>query len=280
MVFILASCDLSNSAEYITVKSLKLDKHVFSVGYSEKTDSSLVEITFRGKEIFEQKVKGKFTDLLNADINKDRGQDFFLIVNDSDKPKLYGFTVKREVASSIIKKDFPGLKNVRVNTYTTSDLQLLEELEYTERDGKRKTKRVAYNLVNSERGLVLLPQGRDQEELSNMTGQYVARDGDSENYKVLLIGEREGGQWAVSIKTKKIEGKEVICEFSGLGEYVDGDLFVPLRQVDPKLKGTLRIRFIDLMAVVYTNDIADNDEMTTVCKGTGSIAGNFKKTDI
>ena len=276
----LAGCDFNKSPEYSIVKSLELDKHDFIVGYSDKADSTSVEIKFRGNTILRQNVKGKFLEVLNEDINKDRGEDFFLIVSDLGGPRLYGFTVKRERAETIIKKDFPGLKNVTVKAYTLTDLQLIEELEYSDRDGKMKTRRAAYNLVESEKGYVLLPQGRDQDELSNMTGQYVARDGNSENYKVLLIGERPGGQWAVNIKTKKIEGKDVICDFSGLGEYVDGDLYVPLRQVDSKLKGTLRIRFIDLMAVVYTNDPTDKEEMTTVCNGNGSIAGNFKKTDI
>ena len=126
----------------------------------------------------------------------------------------------------------------------------------------------------------LVPHGRELGELKSMTGQYAAREEGSGVYKTLLLGEREGSTWAVNIKTKKVSNKEVICEFTGTGDFFDGDLYIPLNQTDPQLKGVLRIRFVELMAVVYTDDVENSKEMSIVCDGNGSIAGNFKKTDI
>lgn len=119
------------------------------------------------------------------------------------------------------------------------------------------------------------------ERVFDASGQYVSKDNNGAGYyKVMLLSKTAEGDWNVDIKVKKNGDKKVICDFKGKGYFKNRDLIVPLKEVNSSLKGALKIRFVDLMAIVYTEDVADNKEMIFFCKGEGSIAGNFKKTDI
>lgn len=130
-------------------------------------------------------------------------------------------------------------------------------------------------------GTVKIPKLESKLRLDSRIGLYVSNDGEKAGYySTLKISKNVLREWMVEIKVKETSTKVTICDFSGKGEFLDGDLFVPLDYIKPDIKGQLQIRFIDLHAFVYTEDHADVGETIKFCNGTGSIVGTFDKTDI
>ena len=118
------------------------------------------------------------------------------------------------------------------------------------------------------------------EMIDRLEGQYAGKDKGVGYFKIMNLSKAGKGDWKVDIKVKKESDQSVICDFEGTGKFRGKDLIVPLSNVDANLKGSLIIRFVDFLAIVYTEDIDDYKEMATFCNGEGSIAGNFKKMKI
>ena len=235
----------------------------------------------KAKKISRKGFRGMVKDDFLADLNKDRKKELYFVIEYKNSSLLRGF-IFDEGKSIEIKKQTPkDLGKVNISSYRLERNQWVERYKFLSKEGKIEAKESRYNLVIRDGGYELLPQGWSKSELEGMTGQYASRGSlESGHYKTLIIGQREGGKWKVNIKVRQTSDKKVLCEFNGLGAFVDKDLFVPLNQSDPSLKGRLQIRFLDLLATVYTEEVADNKEMNSFCTGRGSIAGNYKKTDI
>jgi hypothetical protein len=138
-----------------------------------------------------------------------------------------------------------------------------------------------YNLLKQNDDFILLPQGWHPSDIRNMHGQYAARGGSGSGYyKVMKLINKGEGVWNVDIKVKQNGDKKIICDFNADGFFLDHNLIVPLKPVNPELNGAIKITFLELMAAVYTVDPKDSKEMISFCGEVGSIAGNFKKTNI
>ena len=253
----------------------------FQLEYNDRLDTSYFDVLLKGKKISRQGYKGKIKDEILADLNRDGNNEIYIHVWHENQSQLFGYFFEDGKAIEIKKEEYRKLAKVKSTSYKVRRNQLMESYNFLNSDGKIVSKESRYNLVKRNEEYVLLPEGWQPNELGKIGGQYVARDAtDAGYYKVMLLKKKSGGIWNIDIKTKSNGDKNILCDFNADGYFVDRDLMVPLDQVDPNLKGRLQIRFLDLMAVVFTENISDSKEMISFCNGRGSIAGNFKKTNI
>ncbi len=253
----------------------------FQLEYISKLDTSFLDVSYKGKKVSRYGYKGKVKNDFLADLNKDKKNEVYLVVDYKRSSTLIGYTFEEGRPIKIKKEERKNLTKAGLSSFKLEQNQLVERYSSLSKEGNTEDNVSKYNLVKREGELELLPQGWQPFELEEMTGQYVSRDDTGSGYyKVLVMSKVGNEKWEVDIKMKRSNDKKIICHFNGIGEFSDRDFFVPLDQMDPNLKGTLQIRFLDLLAVVYTEQKEDYKEMTSFCKGIGSIAGNFKKTDI
>jgi len=253
----------------------------FRLVYDENKSLSSVVGKYEGDEVLEKQFSGKLMKEFITDLNKDGDQELFLVVKGKTGTDLYGFGFNDDQATPITIVNSRKVQGVINSRYKLASGQLVHEYTMKEEDGTAKKGTSAFNLVDRDGTPTLLPQGWRPVELKGMSGQYASREGaKAKLYKVMQLVPLDGGRWRVEIRVKQKVDKKTLCEFTGIGEFIDHDLFVPLSEANPRYQGTLQIRFLDLMAIVYTEDVADNKEMTEICNGTLSISGNFKKTDI
>jgi len=253
----------------------------FQLEYNNRLDTSYFDVFYKGKKVSRQGFSGKVEDEFLTDLNNDKKNELYIVVKNSDRSSVFGYLFDNGKSIPIKREEFRDLSQVKSSKYKVENNQLVEQFKAPLKGGEMGYKEWRYNLVEREGEFVLLPQGWKPHELAQMTGQYAAQ-GDQKTgyYNVMLLNRKKGGIWNVSIKTKRKRDKKVLCDFSGDGYFVDKNLMVPMNKINSKLKGSLKIQFLDLMAIVYTIDQADSKEMTSFCSGNGSIAGNFLKTEI
>lgn len=263
-------------------KSFKQDfteeNYKFQIAYDHRLDSSFLDVSFRGQTILRDRYRGVVTDHILSDLDQDRNKEIFFVVDDEEQSGLYGISldIRNIEEIQLIRR----IENSRVLSpkYSLERNQIIERYNIIAKDGKERKGEARYNMVERNNALVLLPQGWQEYELKNLLGQYVVEDSKADGFrKVLLIGEREGGQWNVDIKVKRKKDNKQVCHFEGLGEFINRDLLVSLNQKNENLKGELQIRFVNALATVYTSDKADYKEMATFCTSEGSIVGNYKR---
>lgn len=253
----------------------------FQVEYNNRLDTSYLDVLLKGQKVGRHGFSGKVENEFLTDLNRDSKNELYLVVKQNDRSSIFGFLFDKGTSRIIQKEEFRDLSKIKSSKYRVENNQLVEQFMAPSKGGDMVYKDWRYNLIEREGEFVLLPQGWKPFELAQMTGQYAAR-GDQKTgyYNVMLLNRKKGGNWNVSIKTKRKADKKVLCDFNGDGYFVDKNLIVPMNKIDPNLKGSLKIQFVDLMAIVYTIDRSNSGEMASFCSGKGSIAGNFLKTDI
>ncbi len=250
----------------------------FQIEYNNRLDSSYLDILYQGNKVSRERFWGSIKSDFLTDLNEDKKKEILLVVETENSTDLYGYVIKDGKADRILKENGLNESEVKSVEYKVERNQLIEQFKTLMDNGNDGFHESRYNLVKRDEEYVLLPQGWQPFEIENLIGQYeIGIDKTTGNNKILLIGEREGGKWNVEIRVRRAKDKKLVCQFKSLGEFVDQDLFVPMNQVDPELKGTLQIRFLNSMAAVYTAKEANYKELASVCTGVGSIAGNFKK---
>lgn len=253
----------------------------FQVEYNNRLDTSYLDILYKGKKVRRHGFKGRIKNEFLVDLDNDGKNEVYVLVEKESNEKLYAYYFEDGKTTEIVWEHFFDAAKIISTSYNFVQNQIVEKYKIINSDNKAETRTLRYNLVKRDGGLFLLPQGRHPEELKKMSGQYAARDGSGAGYyKVMLLDDLGGGIWGVDIKVKRNGDKKILCDFNGKGYFLDENLIVPFGDVNPKLKGALKIRFVDLLAVVYTEDPLDNNEMVSFCESVGSIAGNFKKTNI
>lgn len=292
LMILLISCkDGTNTNEALANKTTangESFKRVFSDGdynfqleYNNRLDTSYFDVLYQGKKVSREGYRGRVGSEFLADINRDEKNEVYFVAEHGDSLRLIGFLMDEGKSTPIAKKGVRKLAKRKASSYSVQRNQLIEKYEVLSEKGERIVHESRYNLVKNGEAYELLPQGWQPFELSHMTGQYVSRDDAKAGYyKVMVLGQRDGGKWKVDIKVKRNGDKKILCSFNGVGEFIDRDLYVPLDQANPDLKGSLQIRFLNLMAAVYTENKSDYKEMISFCPSKGSIAGNFKKTEI
>lgn len=265
----------SKDSEYVR------GEHKIRIENDEKSNTSVLKVDFKGRALEGLELDGKVKREFISDLNGDSYNEVYLIVERGQGIVLKAVQLENESVVSIEKIPMKfGLTGAPYD-YVVERGQLIERYTVDAEDGKKQKKEVKYNVVKNGDRLELQPQGFLPIELKNMGGQYAARDAAGAGYyKVMLLKQLGGGRWSVDIKVKRNGDKKILCDFVGYGYFEDSYLYVPLSEVNPTLKGSLKIRFIDLLAAVYTADPDDNKEMISFCPGVGSIAGNFKKTNL
>lgn len=257
------------------------DDYNFQTEYNERLDTSFLDVVYKGRRLARYGYKGKIKSEAVTDLNKDNQNELYVVVANKAVEEVFGYHYSKGTFTAIKKRTFKqdaGLKSI---AYSIERNQLVERYKVMNKEGQIEHRTSNYNLILDGHDFILLPQGWLPQELSKMGGQYAERAAaGSGYYKVMLLEDLGAGDWRVDIKVKENGTKDVLCDFVGAGYFVDRDLIVPLNNVNPQLKGSLRIRFLDLMAAVYTEDPNDSKEMITFCNGVGSIAGNFKKTNL
>lgn len=253
----------------------------FQTEYNGRLDTSYLDVLYKGKKIKRFGYEGKIKNEVIVDLNSDKQNELFVVVGNKKKEEVNGYYYSSGLVNEIEKRDFKENLPIQSISYSIIRGQLVEKFSIKNSEGKIEHNTSNYNLVRHDDGFALLPQGWHPSKLKKMTGQYAERDASGAGYyKVMLLEDMGEGNWKVDIKVKRNGSKEVICDFIGVGYFLDHNLIVPLNNNDPKLKGSLKIRFLDLMAAVYTSDPKDSNEMVSFCKDVGSIAGNFKKTNL
>jgi len=255
------------------------DKTVADVSF--RNGKSKVKISQDGKKIETLEIDGSIKQLFFDDLNIDKNKELFILANRGKGTIFYTYTIVGDQLLEIFLKR-PEQSKKGVNPiYSVKGKQLVEKYSTKDKEGKTVSKSLQYNLVAGEAGYHFKPEGWSTAQLSKMTGQYASRDAlKAGYYKVMMLTKNEYGEWIVTIKTKENGTKKVLCDFTGVGHFIDKNLIVPLSYANPDMKGSLKIRFLDLNAIVVTEDIAHNKELTAFCDGRGSIAGTFQKTDI
>ena len=253
----------------------------FQVEYNNRLDTSYFDVLYKGKKVSRQGYKGKIEDEFITDLNRDNKNEVYIVVAFAEQTALFGYTFEAGKAVLIEKEEHRNRTNINSTAYKIGNNQIIETYISLSPSGQPIKEESRYNLVKRDNEYILMPEGWHPMDLNNMTGQYASRSAKGSGYyKVMFLKNKGGGKWNVDIKTKLNGSKKEICNFNGDGYFLDRDLIVPLNEVNPNLKGKLKIRFLDLMAIVYTEDQANSKEMISFCNGQGSIAGNFKKTDI
>lgn len=253
----------------------------FQIEYSNRLDTSYFDVIYKGKKVDRKGYTGKIENSFLADLNRDKKNEVYLEMKDESSSKLFGYFLKDGQAVNIAIAPPKHLSNVKKSTYRVERNQLIGLYQSLTKDKKIVSHESRFNLVESGEEYVLLPQGWQPGELLNMIGHYVSKNvSNPDYYKSMVLGKRDGGKWKVVIEVKQTSDKKVVCEFTGTGEFIDKDLFVPLNQENPTLKGTLQIRFLGMMAAVYSEEQENSKELISFCPERGSIAGNFKKMEI
>lgn len=253
----------------------------FQVEYNNRMDTSYFDVVYKGKKVSRLGYSGKVEKSFLADLNRDEKNEVYLEMKKESASKVFGYYLNNGELLKINVDQPRHLKKVKASSYKVERNQLIGTYKYISKERKVVTHESRFNLVKREGGYILLPQGLKPHVMQKMTGQYLAKNASTPGYyKSLVVGQREGGKWRAEIQVKRTKDRSVVCEFSGIGEFIDGDLYVPLNQENPELKGTLQIRFIGLLAAVYTAEQENGEELVSFCPERGSIAGNFKKTEI
>lgn len=248
----------------------------FQMEYDSRRDTSYFDIMYKGKKASRHGFKGKILNEMLGDLDRNQKNEVYIVVEEDNDTKLFGFLFEEGKAIEIKKGEHRKASQIKAPKYKVERHQLVERYTNTSEGGEQKFGESRYNLVKEGTGFVLLPQGWQSFELNAKAGEYYTKTSSGvDYYNVMVLGKRDGGKWKVEIQVKRKSDKKVLCSFTAMGDFVDRDLFVPLNQVDPELKGTLLIRFVNSMAVVYTEDKADIKEMTAFCPEMRSISGNF-----
>ncbi|MDF1694476.1 MAG: hypothetical protein P1U56_01500, partial [Saprospiraceae bacterium] len=253
----------------------------FQLEYNHRLDTSYLDVVFQGRKKMRYGYGGKVDKEFLIDMNRDQKNELYVVVERSHNKQLFGYYFENGESKEIKREMYGESSNKKVISYKVERNQIVEQYNNTFANGQIEKTESRYNLVKDGLDYILLPQGWLPNELKNMAGQYAARDAAGAGYyKVMLLTQLRGGTWNVDIKVKRNGDKKEMCSFVGNGYFKDQFLFVPMKDVNPDLKGTLKIRFLDLLSIVYTENPADSKEMVAFCDGVGSIAGNFKKTNL
>ena len=291
-IFLLFSCkqkskDNTRNSERETPKSspinndtkLEKDGYTFELKYNPIKDSTLLTSKYKGVSRETYILSGKMNKSFYSDINSDKNKELFISTKSKrGKVVLNGYALNSEQLIPIQINEIPGIGKTNFKSFSKSRNQIIESFQVMAPDKSIIKKELRYNLVNSETGLTLKPQGYTTKQLKSFIGIYASNDGGkSKNYKTLDVSQNKLGEWVVEIKVRKKNTTKTICNFKTIGHFYDRDLYVPLGYENPEFSGTLKISFVEYVASIYTQDTDDVQEMAAFCNNLASLAGNFKK---
>ena len=255
------------------------DNMAFAYNYNKSKDET--KITIKGKSEETYTAKGKVEKYFFSDLDADEKDEAFIVLtNVKEQSQVKSFSILSGYPIEISLDEVADAPSNATKKFSGQYGQLIEVMSVKTPDNKVIKKEVRYNLVAGEAGFSLKPQGWTKSQLRTKSGQYKTGMYDNEKYyNKLYVNESETGEWIVDIKVKdKTENN--VCEFQAIGEFINKDLFVPLKYTNDKLNAVLQIRFIDQSVFVYTQNKKNGSQMAEICNKKGNLSGNYKKIKV
>ena len=256
------------------------DEMTFSYTYDASNDKT--DITINGKSKESYSTSGKVEKYFFTDLNADEKDESFIVLKTAKgQARIKAFYIADGNPIEIYLNQVSDAPANTKKSFSSQYGQLVEKVEVKTPDNKVIKKEVRYNLVSGEAGYSLKPQGWTKEQLKTKRGQYkTGMYGKEKYYNKMYVNESETGEWIVDIKVKDSKTEKNVCEFQAIGEFINKDLLVPLKNANELLDGVLIIRFVDQTSIVYTQDEADFAQMAAFCNKKGNLAGNYSKLKI
>ena len=256
------------------------DDMAFAYNYDNSKDETKITIKGKSEEIyvFAGKVDKYFFSDLNAD---EKDEAFIVLTTAKGQSQVKPFSILNGYPIEIYLNEVADSPTNATKTFTGQYGQLIEKMDVKTPDNKVIRKEVRYNLVAGEAGLSLKPQGWTKDQLKTKSGQYkTGMYGTEKYYNKLYVNESETGEWIVDIKVKDSKTENNVCEFHSIGEFINKDLFVPLKFANDKLDGILQIRFVGQSVIVYTQNKNNGSQMAEICNKKGNLSGNYSKLKV